>query len=189
MSNSNSSADKKAAITPRQWALGGALAATIAATLWAAQQGGDDDAAVQATAGKSRSTAPTASRSAPKPDAGPAAPTVVDWHTIQREDWAKPADAQLAAWMPPAPPPPPPAPPPPPPAPPMAPPFPYQLIGRLVDGNVEQALLAGPNRTLSVKVGEVVDNQWMVDQIGPTGLTVTWQPAKLKQMIAFKPTP
>ena len=181
------SADKKT-VTPRQWALGGALAATVAATLWAAQQGDGNDAA-QATAGKARSAAPTATRSAPKPDAVLTAPTVVDWHAVQRTDWAKPVDAQLAAWMPPAPPPPPPAPPPPPPAPPMAPQFPYQLIGRMVDGNVEQALLASANRTLSVKVGELIDNQWMVDQIGPTGLTLTWQPAKLKQMIAFKPTP
>ena len=177
----------KAAITPRQWTLGLALAATVAATLWAAQQGDDADAPVQPTAGKGRTAAAAPGKPAPQPAA--VAATAVDWRAVQREDWAKPADAQLAAWMPPAPPPPPPAPPPPPPAPPMAPAFPYQLIGRLAEGGVEQALLAGPNRTLAVKAGEVIDNQWKVESIGPTGLTLVWQPAKLKQMIAFKPTP
>jgi len=176
----------KTAITPRQWTLGVALAVTVAATLWAAQQGDDADAPVQATVGKGR-TATVAS--APGKPAAVAAAAAVDWRAVQREDWAKPADTQLAAWMPPAPPPPPQAPPPPPPAPPMAPAFPYQLIGRLSEGDVEQALLAGPNSTLAVKAGEMIDNQWKVESIGPTGLTLVWQPAKLKQMIAFKPTP
>ncbi len=178
-------------ITPRQWGLGLALAATVAATLWAAQQGDEADAIAQPAAGKSRPGA-AVGRPAPAPaplTQGTANPPPVDWRAVAREDWAKPADAQLAAWMPPAPPPPPPAPPPPPPAPPMAPAFPYQLIGRLSDGGVEQALLAGPNRTLAVKAGELIDNQWKVESIGPTGLTLVWQPAKLKQLIAFKPTP
>ncbi|MET0517221.1 MAG: hypothetical protein ABW005_00160, partial [Burkholderiaceae bacterium] len=98
----------------------------------------------------------------------------------------------------PPPPPPPPqvvAAPPAPPPPPMAPPFPYQLIGRLVEGEGSgkgeqaQALLAGPTRSLAVKAGEVVDGQWRVDQVGATQLSLTWLPARLKQTISFRPMP
>ena len=103
----STSAPAKKTITPRQWTLAIALAATVAATLWAAQQGDDADAPAQPTAGKGRTAAPTAT-SAGKPAPRPAAqeaPATVNWSAVVREDWAKPADAQLAAWMPPAPPP------------------------------------------------------------------------------------
>lgn len=169
---------------PRQLALGGALAATLAATAWVATR--PDDAAVPVAA-PVRQAAPAASASA----ALQVAPT-----GAARQPWAEASPAQLAAWQPPPPPPPPPAPPPiaaPPPPPPMAPPLPYQMIGRVVEGEgtkaVEVALLSGPNRALSVRRGDVIDGQWRVDQVSPSGVNLTWLPAKLPQNLVFKAMP
>jgi len=69
----------------------------------------------------------------------------------------------------------------------MAPPFPYQLIGRLVEGDKAQGLLAGASRSLAVQAGDVVDGQWRVEQVNERGLNLTWLPAKLPQIIAFRP--
>ena len=175
-------------MTPRHLALGGALAATLAATAWVATR--PDDEAATAVVAPARRPAPAASpaASAPAASAAVSAPA--------REPWAEAPPEQLAAWQPPPPPPPPPAPPPPapaPPPPPMAPPLPYQMIGRVVEGEgakaVEVALLTGPNRALSVKRGDVIDGQWRVEQVSTSGITLTWLPAKLPQNIVFRPIP
>lgn len=171
---------------PRQLALGGALAATLAATAWVAMQPGDEAAVVapvrRAATVAAAASAVSASASAPVAAA--------------REAWAEVPPEQLAAWQPPPPPPPPPAAapaPPAPPPPPTAPPLPYQMIGRVVEGEgaktVEVALLAGPNRALSVKRGDVIDGQWRVEQVSTQGISLTWLPAKLPQNIAFRPIP
>lgn len=170
-------------MTPRQLALGGALVATLAATAWVATQP-DDEAATEPSVAALPTRRPAASSpEAPKPSAA-------------RQPWAEATPAQLAAWQPPPPPPPPPAPPPAvaaPPPPPMAPPMPYQMIGRVVEGDgakaVEVALLAGPNKAISVKRGDVIDGQWRVEQVSPSGVSLTWLPAKLPQNIVFKAVP
>jgi hypothetical protein len=170
---------------PRQFALGGALAATLAATVWTASRPDDDAAApVAATALPARTPAATASAPLPVPSAG------------ARQAWAEASAEQLAAWQPPPPPPPPPAPPPAPPAPPpppMAPPLPYQMIGRVVEGEgakaVEVALLTSPSRALSVRRGDVIDGQWRVEQVSASGVSLTWLPAQLPQNIVFKAVP
>lgn len=185
----------------RQLTLAAALALTLAATLWLALGDEADNNAAQPVAGNSRAPVLTASSSRSATAAGLSKTTAgtktdaaapLDWAPVARPAWAQPpADdaAQFAAWSPPPPPPAPPvvAPPPPPPAAPQAPPFPYQLIGRLVEGNQAQILLAGPNRTLAVRVGDVVDGQWRVDQINEGGLNLTWLPAKLNQTLGFRP--
>ncbi len=75
----------------------------------------------------------------------------------------------------------------------MAPPVPYQMIGRVVEGAgsqaIEVALLAGPNKALSVRRGDVIDGQWRVEQVSTSGVSLTWLPAKLPQNIAFKVVP
>ena len=193
-----SGAAEKKPLQTRHWLLAGGLAITLAATMWAAQTGGDYEAAeVQAVAGSDRRGAAPASADTRKSEKKPAdsePPRIVDWNTSDRSAWAPVTPAQLAAWQPLPPPPPPP---PPPRAPvvaaaPVAPPFPYELIGRLEepgdDGKPRPvAFLAGPNRSLGVHAGEVIDGQWRVEQIGPTGLSLTWLPAKLPQTIAFRP--
>lgn len=181
----------------RQHLLGGALVATLAATAWTALQP-DEEAVV----------APLNTRRAPPPRAGaasgaPAAPSQAIAPTASptaspaaRSVWAEPSAEQLAAWQPLPPPPPPPAPPPPPPAappPPVAPPLPYQMIGRLIEGEggkaVEIAMLSSPGRSLNVRRGEVIDGQWRVDQIDSSGVRLTWLPGQLPQHIAFKAIP
>jgi len=199
---SNSS---KKSLTPRQWLLGGGLAVTLAATLWAAQSGDDDSDTAQAVAGASRRDAPVgATRTDTPADARgastkPTKPTALqsvpapELHSSARAPWPRASDAQFLAWMPPAPPPPPPPPPPGPPPPPVAPPLPYQLIGRLVEpdehGERPVALLASPARTLAVHAGDVIDGQWQVDAINDTSLTLTWRPAKLQKVLSFRPMP
>lgn len=175
----------RAPVTPRQLALGGALAATLAATAWVATRPDDDTAAPAVAALPARQSAASA------PGARPVAAD-----TEGRHPWAEASPAQLAAWQPPPPPPPPPAPPPAapaPPPPPMAPPLPYEMIGRVVEGEgakaVEVALLTGPNKALSVKRGDVIDGQWRVEQVSTSGVSLTWLPAKLPQNIVFKAVP
>ncbi|MDR7335196.1 hypothetical protein [Roseateles asaccharophilus] len=168
-------------MTPRHLVLGGALAATLAATAWVATRP-DENAGTVAVVEPVRK--PTAAASAPAPQ------------TAARQPWAEASAEQLAAWQPP---PPPPAPPPPPlstvaaPAPPSAPPLPYQMIGRLVEGEgaqaVELALLTSPSRTLSVKRGDVIDGQWRVEQVSTSGVSLTWLPSQIPQNIVFKAVP
>lgn len=182
--------DKKPLQT-RHYLMAGALAATVAATLWAAQLGEDNkEEAVQATAGQRRTTPPVDASRSSVTSSVPAAPAPTDWSPIKREAFADVPLEQFAAWQPPPPPPPPPAPPAPPPPPPTAPAFPYQLIGRLQDGAdaaSAQAFLSGPQRSLAVRAGDTLDGQWRIEQIGATGLTVTYLPLQLKQTIAFRP--
>ncbi|HEX2009706.1 MAG TPA: hypothetical protein VJN44_02100, partial [Roseateles sp.] len=67
-------------------------------------------------------------------------------------------------------------------------PFPYQLIGRLEDGGQSLALLAGANRSISAKAGDVIDGQWRVERVGPAGLALIWLPAQQAQNISFRPS-
>jgi hypothetical protein len=181
--------------TKRKQLLGGGLALTLAATLWLALSPDDEAETAQPVAGERR--APAAQAGASRKPAAAATVTVTEalvatnWAAVKREAWTVPENGYFAAW---APPPPPPAPkqvaaPPAPPAAPVAPAFPYQLIGRLVEGNQATALLAGPSRSLAVKAGDVVDGQWRVDQVTERGLNLTWLPAKLNQTISFKSSP
>ncbi|MGM9482595.1 hypothetical protein ACS5PN_15490 [Roseateles sp. NT4] len=168
----------------RQLVLGGALVATLAATAWFATRPEEEVAAVAAA--PARRPAAAASAVVAK-----AAPTVDG-----RLPWAEAPASQLAAWQPPPPPPPPPAPPPvaaAPPPPPVAPPAPYQMIGRVVEGEgakaVEVALLTSPNKALSARRGDVLDGQWRVEQVSDSGVRLTWLPGQLPQNIVFKAVP
>lgn len=172
-------------VTPRQIALASALAATLAATLWLAQQEGEDEGVVTppARAGRASRPAPSAATTTL-----PSAP--LSALTLQRPPWPVAPAAQLAAWSAPPPPAPPPAPPPTAAVAqvPVAPPFPYQLIGRLEQGGVSQALLAGTSRSISAKPGDVIDGQWRVERVEATGLALTWLPGQQTQTINFRPS-
>ncbi|MFT7776386.1 hypothetical protein [Roseateles sp.] len=167
----------------RQLVLGGALAATLVATAWVATRPEEDLTATVAAPARRPIVAASA-----VPASAPA--------TGGRAAWAEASASQLAAWQPPPPPPPPPAPPllaaatPPPP---VAPPAPYQMIGRVVEGEgsqaVEVALLAGPNKSLSARRGDVIDGQWRVEQVSGSGVRLTWLPSQLPQNIVFRPVP
>lgn len=181
-------------LSTRQWVLGVALVASLAATFWAAQSGDDPAAAVQPVAGNSRRAAVPAAVAVAVVGAASAADLAqlpTDWQPVQRKVWAAPPDAQFAAWAPPPPPPAPPAVKAPPfvaPAP-VAPAFPYQIIGSLVQNGQTQAFLASPTRSLNARAGEVIDGQWRVDQVSATGITLTWLPGQIKQQIAPRALP
>ena len=66
--------------------------------------------------------------------------------------------------------------------------FPYTLIGRIDDAGQVHALLEGPQATLGVKAQDVVDGQWRIDSIGPTGLSVIWLPGGQRQLLAYRPS-
>lgn len=174
-------------VAPRQLVLGGALVATLAATAWVATRPEDEAPAAVAAPARRAAAVPAASAASAVPSAPPGE---------ARQPWAEVQAAQLAAWQPPPPPPPPPAPPPvaaAPPPPPAAPPAPYQMIGRVVEGEgakaVDVALLSGPNKALSAKRGDVIDGQWRVEQVSDTGVRLTWLPGQLPQNIVFRPVP
>lgn len=169
-------------LNPRQRGLALALVLSLLATLVLALQ--PEEADTQDLQAVVPQRAPTATPAATEQPQGALA---------QRKAWATPAAAQLLAWSPPAPPPAPPEPTPvaaAAPAP-SAPPFPYQLIGRLSEGEEADAvaLLAGATRTVAVRRGEVLDAQWRVDQVQAQTLKLTWLPAQLPVSIAFKAAP
>lgn len=159
----------RAVIERRQLVLGAALVATLAATAWVATRPEEEAVAtVAAPARRAPAAASTAAASAP----------VVDG----RQPWAEAPASQLAAWQPPPPPPPP-----------VAPPAPYQMIGRVVEGDgsaaIQVALLTGPDKALSARRGDVIDGQWRVEQVSDSGVRLTWLPGQLPQNIVFRPVP
>ena len=177
------------AVQKRHWLMGGALAITIAATLWASQMGDGDEAKPVAGAG-SRAPANAAPKLTGKQAEAPVR-QAASLSAVPRAPWPAASAAQLAAWMPTPPPPPPP---PPPmtaqqPVAPVAPLLPYRLIGRLEEDGIAKALLAGPMRTLSVQAGDVIDQQWQVDAVNESGLALTYKPTGTRQTLAFRMTP
>ena len=170
------------------------LAVTLAASAWLALR--DDDAGIVPAP---RAQAPrvadlAASRLAVLPAAAapptwPAAP-----QPLPDESWPEDRE-RLAAWSVPAPPPPvvratlvPVALPPPPPPVPQAPAFPYTLIGRIDDGSQVRALIEGARATLGVKAEDVIDGQWRVEAILPSGLTLIWLPGGQRQLLVYRPS-
>lgn len=119
---------------------------------------------------------------------------------------AKVTDA--AAWRSMQPPPPPPqrvvADPGPPPAP-TSPPFPHAWVGRFNDEPVAmtasgvasgtsapasqavtRAVLAGPQNTWVVRVGDVIEGQWRVDRIQDRTMSLTYLPLKQQQTVVMR---
>lgn len=165
---------------PRQLALFGALGLSLAATAWVSQH--DDDTSEPVAAVPRRAAARPA---APADWPGPAASARTAWPALDaqaRAAWGEAAPVTAAT----APPPTPATPAADAPPPPSAPPFPYQLVGRLTDG-ATRAVLNNAQRSAVVGVGEVVDGQWRVDAIEPTGLRLTFLPLGLSQLIPFAP--
>ncbi len=72
-----------------------------------------------------------------------------------------------------------------PPARPQAPAFPYRWIGHLDDGAAAVALLAGSERSVGVRAGDVLDAQWRVDSVAAASLQLTWLPGG--DVVAVRP--
>ncbi len=69
----------------------------------------------------------------------------------------------------------------PPPPPPPPPPFTY--MGQLADGVQTTVFLVSGERNLVVKAGDVIDNTYRIDEIGPTALVLTYLPQNVKQTL------
>ena len=177
----------------------GALALSLAATAWVASREEEGVAAsASATQSSPRVAAakPTLPKSASMPTAWPAAlaapsnsdgPAWPEAAPIARQSWglaanaapaiaaapppgktrAAPADTEAEA------------------APPTAPPVAYQLLGRMDEAGRPRIVLSNAKRTLVLGVGEVIDQQWRIDAIGPTGAQLTWLAGGQKQNLAF----
>ena len=75
-------------------------------------------------------------------------------------------------------------------APPPAPPVAYQLVGRMDEASRPRIVLSNAQRTLVLGVGELIDQQWRIDAIGPSGAELTWLAGGQKQNLAFSsPSP
>jgi hypothetical protein len=70
-------------------------------------------------------------------------------------------------------------------APPAAPPIAYSLVGRMDEAGRPRIVLSNAQRTLVLGVGEVIDQQWRIVAIDPTGAQLLWLPGGQKQNLAF----
>jgi hypothetical protein len=70
---------------------------------------------------------------------------------------------------------------------PATPPLPYRWIGRIDDALGAQALLAGPTRTVAVRVSDVLEGQWRVDAVHEATVTLSWLPTGEQQVLSFRP--
>lgn len=168
--------------SPRQIALFAALAASLAATAWVAN---NDEAQIVAPA-RSRSVAAAVQPGEAQDWPGPASAARAAWPEAAAEarrawgDTAPPALAvasqtapasttQAEAEADDA-----------------APPFPYELVGRMTDSR-PRVVLNGAQRSLVLGAGEVVDGQWRIEAIEAGGLRLKRLPDGPSQFIAFPP--
>jgi hypothetical protein len=73
---------------------------------------------------------------------------------------------------------------PPPPPPPSAPPVPFTYLGRLSEDNRTTAFLASGERNLVVKPGDVIDNNYRVDEVTDRMVQLTYLPLNVKQTVS-----
>jgi len=68
---------------------------------------------------------------------------------------------------------------------PPPPPPPFTYMGRLAEGGQTTVFLAHGDRNLVVRVGDVIDNTYQVEEIGATLLVLTYLPQNLKQTMSI----
>jgi len=165
-----------------------ALGLTLAAALYLSLQTDDEEAGVAPVPPRQRNTRAYTRGGAvlPQPETPvPAWPIALPERDAAAWRPVGPAVAQAWGVPPPAAkpvglPPPPTAPEPEPPA------LDYTLIGRVEDAGEQRALLMSPSRTLSLKVGDVVDGQWRVMALHDDGVDLVWQPTGQHRLIGYK---
>jgi hypothetical protein len=67
--------------------------------------------------------------------------------------------------------------------PPPPPPVPFSYIGRLAEGAQTTIFLASADRNFVVRKGDVIDNTYRVEEIGPATLVLTYLPRNVRQTI------
>jgi hypothetical protein len=71
----------------------------------------------------------------------------------------------------------------PPPPPPQAPPLPFSYLGKLAEGDATTVFLTMGERNLVVKPGDVIDNNYRLEEVNDTAVVLTYLPLTVKQTI------
>jgi hypothetical protein len=182
-------------MTARNTWLWGALAATLAATWYAAGPGdggdaGDADGLAATVRGPARAPGPPAA-AAPATLAAPiTAPITAPVARLGDSRMAPPRSALMAPhdWRPPPPPPPPPAAQA---APPQAPALPFRYLGRLDEGDGSVVVFLGEGtqpRPHMLRVGERL-RDYQLQAITAQGLSFVYLPLNQQQQLLFGSTP
>jgi len=72
-----------------------------------------------------------------------------------------------------------------PPPPPQAPPLPFSYLGKLAEGDNTTVFLAMGDRNLVVRTGDVIDNNYRVDEVTDAAVVMTYLPLTQKQILAI----
>ncbi len=65
--------------------------------------------------------------------------------------------------------------------------MPYRVAGQLVHDGVPQVVLARDNRVIVVRVGEVLEGGYLVESVGPEGVTLVYTELGIRETLAFSP--
>lgn len=71
-----------------------------------------------------------------------------------------------------------------PPPPPMAPPLPFRYQGRMTEGSSTVVFLTHGERVLVARQGDLLNNQYRVESVGPTAITFLFEPLKQRQTLS-----
>ncbi len=158
----------------RRLIFGGALLATVVASVWPRS---DENAAVDIVGPAARGA--QAPRTA-DPALSPPAELPPLGETLERPAAAKRVADLFAAksWIPPAPKPAPGAP-----SAPSAPPFPYTVVGGLADNNVITIVFSNKDQYFVLRAGEVLADTYRLDEVNSNSITVTYLPLGQKQVL------
>ena len=166
----------------RWFVLAGALLVTVVAAVWPA---GNRSDAPEVVAPVPRTAQPAA------PGGGheiqmPALEAPARQHALSGmqdlfdvTDWARPAappPAKTVRSIEPASPPPA-----------VAPPFPYTIAGIIEDARGPMVVFTKQNQNYVVRVGEVLEQMYRVESVGPESATVTYLPLRTAQAIPLSP--
>jgi hypothetical protein len=67
--------------------------------------------------------------------------------------------------------------------PPQAPPLPFAYLGKLAEGNSTTVFLSMGDRNLVVRTGDVIDNNYRVEEVTEAAVVLTYLPLTVKQTL------
>lgn len=73
----------------------------------------------------------------------------------------------------------------PPPPPPQAPPLPFLYMGKLAEGDSTTVFLSVGDRNLIVRPGDVIDNNYRVEEVTDAAVVLTYLPLTVQQTLAI----
>ncbi len=168
-------------LTRRRLILGGALLATVVASVWPrAQERPASEVVAPVT---QRGAAPPREQAHPAQSAQPTELPTLGERLERAQTMAKVQDLFGATtWNPP----PAPVPLPQKPAPPTAPAFTYAVAGLVHDANGPMIVLNRQNQDFVLRVGDVLEQTYRIEAIGPQSVTVTYLPLGLTQVVPIE---